>query len=929
MTALTVPASSSLLGPASLTSADVRQITSKLTEIVSAIKTESGKVKARDARRLVYLALALHPALNHMHPPTGNMDWYSALGTRWNVGIFKRLGQYQHFRRTGILGEIGSRARIMILLLWILGHRLTEGHIDRMLSIAVSDGLQEAIVGGSVSLSSEEIIQIDWVKGTLVELRRMIKTKLPLPSDYNPFLCVDYYAEDEDKSLPRSELWAYRMPKDQQYELDIKQNPMTLLRPLPNRIIIPQTKLTLFLAHWISYNFGLGKMVHSREDLDANTFWNADPPSSEPQDDIPTSVHAPYAPLDELPIDDWIHIRFCEVYDVHHWAHDSFIRVLLFNSFCGALIPGKQDFPSQNDIRISTGIARWLRRRLPDDILLSHIEPFILYYATAVLWRDNDPHGQWQPAQWSIRERGLAVIFTDSLMFSRLKEFNKFPFFERQSISWFDMQEFFQDPLKSCPTAPDILSLPLLRDLTSASSLRLDPELTFCVDDCICGQCRPVFEQMLHRLEWFRVSYFTIIGHALAERNCEALRISWEPTLRRAEEWYEHLLGRIESPYLLFPAFDDLPRLGPLILEVADRMRVRVGTHLEPSNLIRFILTLYTVNSEDPIPYYQPLPTTALGVVIAMPLAEGREEYLAAGQDPDYAVEYALFAIGDWLYEFAGSDGLAAIYTDDNFAIEHSLDMLRWRTVHMPDYKSDFPGHIPPRHSDDAARIPASVGDLEIDFADKVEIVLSELESDGYPLLSEAIRKDAGSSGDVAALLRVQSLGRSLESVWRPKVRMGRSCDHKHNHQIMLFCSPTAHEVLNLMESSEKCRISASVPSTHNHRILHGPITTRKAYEAEWQDALNRRMNEYATRTAPVTKRDGILETNRVCIVRCGVNEGPVNAMVVLSASLRKQVYVIHRSECWDCALLRMDETECTVGLALYTKYITKCDRCR
>ena len=97
-------------------------------------------------------------------------------------------------------------------------------------------------------------------------------------SDRNPFQGHDYRAEDEDKALPRSELWAYQLPEEQQYEYDVRRNPALLLRPLDDRVIIPQTKLTVLIIQWAACNFGLGKKVYSVDDIDRSAFWNADPP---------------------------------------------------------------------------------------------------------------------------------------------------------------------------------------------------------------------------------------------------------------------------------------------------------------------------------------------------------------------------------------------------------------------------------------------------------------------------------------------------------------------------------------------------------------------------------------------------------------------------------------------------------------------------
>ncbi|KAJ7429700.1 hypothetical protein FB451DRAFT_602557 [Mycena latifolia] len=97
-------------------------------------------------------------------------------------------------------------------------------------------------------------------------------------TDRNPFQGRDYNLEDEDKALPRSELWGYALPEELRYEYDIRQNPTLLLRPLPAKTIIPQTKLTILVIQWAACNFGLGKKVYAAEDIDPEAFWNADPP---------------------------------------------------------------------------------------------------------------------------------------------------------------------------------------------------------------------------------------------------------------------------------------------------------------------------------------------------------------------------------------------------------------------------------------------------------------------------------------------------------------------------------------------------------------------------------------------------------------------------------------------------------------------------
>ncbi len=88
-------------------------------------------------------------------------------------------GQNEHFKTTALLGETGTRARIMMLLLWIIGHRLSEDEVGRLLSHTLGDAFRAT---NSLSVTSAtELMQLDSVKPIMVSLRKMIKTKLPLP----------------------------------------------------------------------------------------------------------------------------------------------------------------------------------------------------------------------------------------------------------------------------------------------------------------------------------------------------------------------------------------------------------------------------------------------------------------------------------------------------------------------------------------------------------------------------------------------------------------------------------------------------------------------------------------------------------------------------------------------------------------------------
>jgi hypothetical protein len=146
-----------------------------------------------------------------MKPPTqvlGDLDWYTELRKPLLPfsGLFKKLGENVHFKSTSNLGEQGQRARIILLLCWVIGHRLPKDKMRQLVSTAVDDGFAAMQTDEHV----DSLLQLHSVRGVLDQLANMIKTRLPLSKERNPFYGEDFVAEDEDKAIPRAELWAYR-----------------------------------------------------------------------------------------------------------------------------------------------------------------------------------------------------------------------------------------------------------------------------------------------------------------------------------------------------------------------------------------------------------------------------------------------------------------------------------------------------------------------------------------------------------------------------------------------------------------------------------------------------------------------------------------------------------------------------------------------
>lgn len=104
-----------------------------------------------------------------------------------------------------MLGDTGTRARIMMLLLWIIGHRLSEDSVAKLVSTAVGDAMQR---DGNVDLETE-LASLDSVKRVLTSLQKMIKTKIPLPPGVFPTMKLYCFADEygfRQKSISRSRL---------------------------------------------------------------------------------------------------------------------------------------------------------------------------------------------------------------------------------------------------------------------------------------------------------------------------------------------------------------------------------------------------------------------------------------------------------------------------------------------------------------------------------------------------------------------------------------------------------------------------------------------------------------------------------------------------------------------------------------------------
>ncbi|KAJ4466256.1 hypothetical protein J3R30DRAFT_3719535 [Lentinula aciculospora] len=945
-------------------SIDVSAIFREVRLLITELKNErtADKEKAKAAQLLVYRALSLHPALDHMRPPTGmlaDVDWYTELRSTFTSGIFRRLAQNEHFKKMALLGDTGARARIMTLLLWIVGHRLSEDSVAKLLSVAFMDGIKRD-TEETLDVATE-LTQLDSVKKVLVSLRKMIKTKLPLPpgtlrytinrmylkkkhTDRNPFQGPDFNVNDEDKALPRSELWGYVLPDEQQYEYDIRRNPVLLLRPLPNKVIIPQTKLTVLIIQWAACNFGLGKKVYSAQDIDSEAFWNADPPLSDAlylnqkaadnddslsawssdssEDSLPFEVHQSFAtaPYERMwkhePLEDWIHSRFCSVYPMHRWAHQSFVRLLLFNAFSGS-----QTLPTSSfQILTAIHITNQLSERMPIDVW-KYAERFIIAQSL-FLWREKYTAEPWCPvfSAMTLEERAMFVIFVDALWWEEAQPW-KDHVVDHPPL-FLIIREFLMDPLRHCPEGVDILSLPLLVQNDTSGAINNLPSLNR--DLCICGECSSICAQLPTNLESFRYQYFSLTSSR--PLNCDALARTWEPALSAAEIWLDSLLSRLECRFTLFPWTEELNRrIGPAALEVANALCVQIGSDLSDDQLLRFVLMLNTITDDFP-PTVPKLPGPfGIGYVSSMPWAADREDYRISCSESGYGSDQVLVLKGGLLYDAVGLDGISLIHENENLRIVHHTTMpARFSAVCMPSIRGDSFSLFPTLHTSQSQWSTVPIQEHPPEKEGIITFVLSNWQTDAFPLLSVSSSSDdtgfSAPRGARAALIQVEFYGRLVETVWKPDVQQGIPCEHKDLWGCSTRCSTTAVDLFRQILPPTSTPLyydndDSDLGSSPLFRELR--FSASKDAPSIRQKIIRDMFEEHARRVEPLTKAGSPLERMRTCMIRCGSSNGLVDAVVVLAASVKKKVYVLnHRLGNVGSVRLRVCKNE--VGVWVY-----------
>ncbi|KIM91572.1 hypothetical protein PILCRDRAFT_133359 [Piloderma croceum F 1598] len=613
------------------------------------------------------------------------------------------------------------------------------------------------------------------------------------------------------------------------------------------------------------------------------------------------------------PLEKWIHERFCRVYEVHHFAHDRFVRALLF-SFSTA----HQCLPTFEEANLAMFVALRLRKQWPDDIL--DVIATILFGQGMSDWVTHEnQHPPWtiSPAELSVNQRAIMLIFSDHC---KVEADGTPDRWQQSAVAFKDIDSFLVEPQVMCPNSPDIMSLPFVGQVLPSPVNDIPPPNP---STCVCGECVAIYEQRLARDPYsFRMKYFDLLQAAQIRDDCPALSDAWEPVVSKAEKWVDSFMGRIQSSYSLFPNFLDF-RLGPLIFDIANVLETEVGAQLDTRDTLRFVTMLHSASTRGdrlvPPPH---LPPDALGYFHR--IEEDSEQgkfFTENGSD-----RVVLSVGGGWLYDLPGdtlddSNGaISFLYPSEELKIDYeSFKPTQLACFCMPSAWSDMPKYLPGVHGDDETGQLSPIVPLQHPPVFRLEIDLSSLRNRLFPLLS-VLSEDTKSypHGTVAAQLSIAIAGRLLQTPWKPDVRFGLTCQHTDDHKRMTRCSLTSWEIISQVRLSPLALTQfLEVCRTDYFMALD-----------DARDNLKRALDELGNSYKYLTEESGPFERHRLSIVRCGVVEGPPDPIVLIAGALGKKVYVIHTRECWHCACIQMLRTRCTIGIAMDTKMHSKCGGC-
>ena len=618
--------------------------------------------------------------------------------------------------------------------------------------------------------------------------------------------------------------------------------------------------------------------------------------------------------IQHWPLEKWIHTRFCLTYPVHNWAHDRLVRVLLFGSYCH-----RQTLPSPGEISTAARVAKGLRLLLDDDIW-AFIEQLVLVEGM-LRWKELSGQESWKPdfREMSKDERGVMVLFSDATSDS----LSPHSVIDMGPLAFQEAAYFLTDPVDLCPDQPDIVGLVAhLGGPTLETSFNVIDIPVIDTAICTCGTCINLQEDLQRIPDNFQMKYVALLASD-GRNGCRALESAWDPLFTKTEEWIDTIImERIESPFDDFFPYASERRLGISVIETLIKLYFKIDSPLDTRQLLRFVTYLrYRHISESSL--VEPPDMTQDDFAYLTPAD------IHADSQP------VLSTAGGWLYDNSGGalhDETSTIYFIPGSSAFHIRYLSEVdddvKAIRMPLMEFVGPIFMPPDHA--GAPLDMSSAQpplLSSSVQGPVTVDLSWNSIHGFPLLrdSQSDKPPSFSANNMllddkyGAQISISYAHRLYRTWWRPQVVVGQSCPHKDDYSRVTRCSLTSNQVLLQVKPKDDLLSDRWVQN------VDGGGDDNPA-EAKKTGAIFFRHHKETT--SFLTEPQGPFQHGRLSIVRCGEEEGPVEPLIILGASVGMKAYIFHFKECWHCACTRMRAQRCTLGIAIGTKVVTKCIHC-
>jgi hypothetical protein len=215
--------------------------------------------KQEEKLRQVYEALSKHSALDFMLHPDHPGEEHE---NQWEYLDLYRGKKDDCFDLTFELGDWGKKARIMMVLLWIIVRALA-GHEQEL--------RPDRVVKGAISMNLERPSAIVHYKAAVKKLLRLFKTEFP--PDLAMLIDVES-VQNFDKHLLLGQFnTVITMGRKEEYT--VRHKPSLILRRTKGTVIVPIDQETMRLIEWARNRLYMGNEVQRDAEIRHDVCWNA------------------------------------------------------------------------------------------------------------------------------------------------------------------------------------------------------------------------------------------------------------------------------------------------------------------------------------------------------------------------------------------------------------------------------------------------------------------------------------------------------------------------------------------------------------------------------------------------------------------------------------------------------------------------------